>query len=154
VRFRIGDEYGWIAGVRQERSGYPALPRYRDWTVSTECGDFRGEYLAVLTDDDVVAFAEGLIAACDATGDGDHVVPLGADRGQAATITVYRRRGELSHAVAELTPHGTDPIPCLTLWLNLDPPTTRAEAARLLHSVRQDSTAGGGGGSAAGGGSR
>jgi hypothetical protein len=131
--FRLGGESGLVTASRLETSGYPGLSAtYRDWTVRADCGDFQGEFLAVLTDEDVAEFFRGLGAAVGATEDGEYPVELGSGRGCAATVTIYRFQGRLRHGVISLTPHGDDPIPCLTMWLDTDPAAIQAEASRVL----------------------
>ncbi len=131
--FQLGGETGRVTASLQNSAGYPGLSAtYRDWEVSADCGDFRGEFLAVLTDDDIAEFFRGLAAAVGATDDGEYPVELGTGRGCAATVTLYRFKGLLSHGVVSLTPRGDDPIPCLTMWLEADPAAIRAEASRVL----------------------
>ncbi len=138
---RFGNDQVWLAAREEDTDGYPGLPEYRDWTVSAECGEFRGEFTAVLTDHGVATFCRDLAAAvADAVPDGEHTVMLGEGRGLAVTVVVYRRQGAFSHAIAELTPHGADPIPKLEMWLQLDPAATLAEAHRMLATVSSRST--------------
>jgi hypothetical protein len=131
VAFRIGDENGWITASILSAGDYEHL----DWRIEAECGDFRGEYTMPLTNDDVAMFWAALVAAFDATADGEYRASLGEDRARAAEITVYRQGGGYSHAVAELTPHGSDPIPQLTMWLRLDEAEVRSTAESVLGSL-------------------
>jgi hypothetical protein len=135
VSFRVGDEHGWIAASVSNSEGYPGLPEYLDWKIEAECGDFRGDFMMPLTNDDVAGFWAALVSAFDATADGEYRALLGEDRAQAAQITMYRQRGSFSHAVAELTPRGSDPIPQLTMWLQLDEAEVRSTAESVLGSL-------------------
>jgi hypothetical protein len=131
--FRIGSDSGWLKAQLETTTGYPGLSEtYRDWTVSADCGEFQGSFLAVLTDTDVAAFFTGLVAALDSSDDGEDAIELGSGRGCAATVTVYRFGGLISHGIVTLTPKGDDPIPCLTMWLDIDPAGIRVEASRVL----------------------
>jgi hypothetical protein len=116
--FQLGGESGRVTARLQNSAGYPGLSAtYRDWKVSADCGDFRGEFLAVLTED------------------GEYPVELGTGLGCAATVTLYRFKGLLSHGVVSLTPRGDDPIPCLTMWLEADPAAIQAEVSRVLNGL-------------------
>jgi len=131
--FQLGSEAGRVTATLQDTPGYPGLSAtYRDWTIQADCGEFRGEFLAVLTDEDLADFFRGLDTALGAADDGEYPVELGSGRGCAATVTLYRFKGLLSHGVVSLTPRGDDPIPCLTMWLDADPAAIRAEASRVL----------------------
>lgn len=134
LEFRIGDEKSCLTGRLTEKR-LPSSPEFGQWFLTAESEIFTGTFEAWIPDELAARFFQGLANACHDGRHGESLCRFGEDRCLAATVTVYWQDGEVSHAVADLTPHGTDPIPKLSYWLNVDAKGLRMEAERVLKTL-------------------